>query len=430
MAYGIFRVAKAKASDLGGLEAEANRTETNRKDFPGSSIDWEKTKNNEYLVKTNGWKRSIDEIIKENGCRVRSNSTYVIDCIFTASADFFKEIRPETEKAFFQDCLDFCKSHLGVVKNAVIHRDESTPHLHVACVPLIDRGNGKHSLSAKDILGGNADMHKLQDLVFKEVFEKYGLQRGEVRDPVTRREHLDTLDYKLKVRAEEVKAAEAEKMEIEQDIGKLEQIRDIIASVRDIAGDLFNRIYSAVKEGFSRLCDKIEHMQIIKVGDLVAADCKMSRCATYRSEEGDQVLYTPKTNAGEALSWAGNRPVYGLDSDTYYGILKMDAGHRITTINASDWKNEFSRENRDFNNSVCDRDIVSLEEKIDLIDYIVNDDDIIDTDCDDLGPPDEIDYNDTDIDPQEDRIDPSAIDVDYTEDEEDDSDDIDLTDVN
>ena len=398
MAFGIFRVAKAKSGDLGGLEAEANRDEKNKKNFPGSSIDWEKTIFNEHLIKTNGWKRTADDLIKTKGCRVRSNSTYLIDTVITASADFFKTATPETEKSFFQDSLDFCKRHFGIVINAVIHRDETTPHIHIACIPLVERENGKFSLSAKDLLGGNQDMHKLQDCAYKEIFEKFGLERGEVKDPATRREHLDTLDYKLQMRKEEVKAAEADKIELEREIGKLEQIRSIIGSVKDIACDLFTRVFNVIREGLHQLCDKIEHNQSITPNDLAAADCKMSRCAIYTSNNGEKLpLYAPKTNSGEPLTWGGSRPIYGVEEDSYVGLLKMDSNHTFSVVESPEWENTFSRENRDFNDSVCERDIVTLEERIDLIDSIVNNDnDPIDNAYEDQEPPEEIDYENID----------------------------------
>ena len=415
--FGIFRVGKAKAGDLGGLEAEANRSEKNRKDFPASKIDWTKTDLNEYLEKTTGWKKSVEDLIKEKGCRVRNNSTYMIDCIFTASPDFFITATPEKQDAFFQDCLAFCKEHLGIVKNAVIHRDETTPHMHVACIPLVDRGDGKFSLSAKDILGGNADMHKLQNKVYKEVFEKYGFERGEVRDAATRREHLDVLDYKLQAREAEVKAAEAEKFELEEDIGKLEKIREIITSVKDIALDFFSRVSHVVRVGFHQLCDKIEHNEDIKQTDLLAADCEMARCATYTSTDGEKVpLYSPNTNKGEPLTWAGTRPVYSNEDNTYVGLLKMDSSHEFTAIGSLDWESVFSREKRDFDSSVCERDIVALEERIDLIDSIVtNEDDPIDEEYEDYEPQEELDYDDIDS-----SSDPFAYD-----DDDDDPDDFD-----
>lgn len=397
--FGIFRVGKAKAGDLGGLEAEANRSEKNRKDFPASKIDWTKTDLNEYLEKTTGWKKSVEDLIKEKGCRVRNNSTYMIDCIFTASPDFFITATPEKQDAFFQDCLAFCKEHLGIVKNAVIHRDETTPHMHVACIPLVDRGDGKFSLSAKDILGGNADMHKLQNKVYKEVFEKYGFERGEVRDAATRREHLDVLDYKLQAREAEVKAAEAEKFEIEQDIGKLERIRDIISSVKEIACDFFSRAAHVLRESFFRLCDKIEHHEAISSEDLVSADCKMDKTATYTTDDGEKhPLYTPKTAKGEPLTWAGNAPIFSAEDNVYIGIIKRDSEHTYAAIDDSlEWESTFSREKRDFNGSICEQDIVSLEEKIDLIDKIVNEeDDPIESSFEDQKPPEEIDYNDVD----------------------------------
>lgn len=420
MAFGIHRIGKAKAGDLYGLELEANRTEKEKHNFPNSSIDWERTKDNYCFVKSSDWENAISRIARDHGITktIRKDAVLMIDGLYTASPEWFEGKTPEEIKTYFAECLDFHRAHYGVVFNAVVHLDEGTPHMAVASVPLVQNKDGSYSLSAKKLLGGRVDFHERQDDFYNDVSQKYGLERGEVSTPEAKREHLDVLDYKLKVREEEVTAAEAEKIEIEKDIGKLERIREIIASVKDAACDFFVRVFSAIRTGLEKLCDKIEHNQAIKPEDLAIADCKMKKCATYTMKDGEKIpLYTPRTNAGEPLSWAGNRPVYHEGKNAYFGVCKMDAEHTFTALDSPEWEGEFSREKRDFNDSVCDRDIISLEEKIDLIDRIINeeDEDPIDNNSEDREPPEEIGFDDVEArpgreDPDEDKWDDFDID--------------------
>ena len=420
MAYGIHRVAKAKAGDLFGLELEANRTDKDKHNFPKSNIDWERTKYNYYFEKTDDWETAVPRIIKEHGITktIRKDAVLMIDGLYTASPEFFEGKTPEEIKEYFQECLDFHRAHYGVVFNAVVHMDEGTPHMAVASVPLVKNEDGSYTLSAKKLLGGRVDFHEKQDDFYNDVSKSRGLERGEVTTPEARREHLDVMDYKLKMREEEVAAAEAEKIEIEKDIGKLEHIREIISSVKDAACDFFVRVYSAIRAGFEKLCDKIEHNQTIKPEDLAMADCKMKKCASCTMEDGEKVpLYSPRTNAGEPLSWAGDRPVYYEEKSAYLGVGKMDAEHSFTGLDSPEWESDFARVKRDFNVSECDKDMISLEEKIDLIDRIVNDEDedLIDNDSEEQEQAEEIGFDDVEAapsleDPDEDEEDEIDID--------------------
>ena len=397
MAYGIHRADKAKAADLTGLEMEANRTEKDRHNFPKSDIDWERTKYNYHFVKSENWDATIRQIVKDYGITktIRKDAVMMIDGLYTASPEFFEGKTQEEIKEYFRECLEFHKEHYGVVFNAVVHLDEKTPHMAVASVPLVKNEDGSFSLSAKRCMGGRVDYHDRQDEFYIDVSEKHGLERGEVQNPEARREHLDNLDFKLQMREEEIKAAEAEKIEIEQDIGKLERIREIISTVKDLACDLFTRVYCAIKEGFHNLCDKIEHNQSIKPEDLVKADCKMKKYASCTLENGDILpMYAPRTNAGEPLTWAGNRPVYCLGKGEYIGLYSADRENNFTRIDSPDWEGVFCRGKQDFDDSVCDKDIVSLEDKIDLIDRIVNEEDPVETKYEDRELPEEIDFDD------------------------------------
>ena len=220
MAYcGIMRVEKRGRSAVGGLEAEANRKEEDHKikgrDFARSDIDWDLTKNNIFLVKTEGWQQAITKQIKEAEVRERKNSTIMIDAFYGASADFFKNHPKEDWLKFFDECLNFHIKHycLGDKKrvlNAVIHLDEKTPHMQIASVPIFEDEKGFH-LSARDILGGRVNFRKRQDNFFEEVSQKWGLERGEVRDWENIKKHTTKREWQLATQEEEIRRLEEEK---------------------------------------------------------------------------------------------------------------------------------------------------------------------------------------------------------------------------
>lgn len=203
MGFGIWRLEKLHADAIGGREAEANRDEKHPKNFANSEIDWSKTNRNVYLVRSENWAKSIDKTLQENGIKPpRKNAVVMLDSIITASPDDMKRMQETGEMLpFFRDALEWYKQNFGVVVNAVIHLDETTPHMHVQSVPVTADGR----LCARDFCGGRAVMGRAQDAIENEVFARYGLDHRDVREPEQARKHLGLAAFKAKAEAEKLR---------------------------------------------------------------------------------------------------------------------------------------------------------------------------------------------------------------------------------
>lgn len=186
----IMRTEKRKRTDLGGIQKENTRTATeyNNKVSPGMDIF------NVTLKESSNWLQDIDNEIKAAGARTRSNSVLALDTIYTASPDFFTGKNNTENDRFFRDCLKFHESHFGHIISAVVHYDETTPHLHVISVPLTKDGR----LSARDVIGNKAKMSKTQDQFFEQVGRSYGLERGIHMDGQEKKEHISAQEHQLR----------------------------------------------------------------------------------------------------------------------------------------------------------------------------------------------------------------------------------------
>ena len=187
--FAIHRVEKRKKSAVFGLQIEANRTQADHekgRDFASSSIDWERTKDNQYAkgLHCENWSEGISQELKKAGITKapKSNAVVLLDGLYTASPDWFEGKSKEEILYFFADCLKFHKEHYGKPINAVIHWDEKTPHLAVASVPILETSQGA-KLCAKEIMGGRADYRARQDQFFEQVAKSRGFERGERSDP-------------------------------------------------------------------------------------------------------------------------------------------------------------------------------------------------------------------------------------------------------
>jgi hypothetical protein len=116
--------------------------------------------------------------------------------VYTASPEWFETHSREEMIAYFEDCLRFHDETYGRAFNAVIHLDETTPHLQVISVPLIEDAQGMH-LSAKLVMGGRDDYRKRQDQFFEQVGKPHEMERGERRDPAERKAHTTKREWQI-----------------------------------------------------------------------------------------------------------------------------------------------------------------------------------------------------------------------------------------
>ena len=185
----IMRTEKRKRTDIGGIQRENTRTATeyNNKVAPGMDAL------NVNLIQSNDWMQDIQAEIDRAGAKTRANSVLALDTLYTASSEFFQGKTNGENDTFFRDCLKFHERHFGHIISAVIHYDETTPHLHVVSVPLTADGR----LSAREIVGNKQNLSRLQDEFFEQVGRGYGLERGTRSDGQEKRKHISAQEKRM-----------------------------------------------------------------------------------------------------------------------------------------------------------------------------------------------------------------------------------------
>ena len=231
--YQVLRIEKFSKGDLGKIGAETERT---TKHHRNEDIDSERTPLNYYFKKSEGglhaqWEQTMQGLnatFKETKKAVAFEGV-----IITSDKAFFEEhgyvpgepLPLELQK-FFADSYAFLKRQIGYhggdqnILSAVVHLDETTPHLQLYYIPVVDEGrkkvyakgadgkvlrnvkgspvqakdkNGK-SLYERVLLeqpkicssefweqrGAQASFGNLQDEFHEQVARYYGLERGEV----------------------------------------------------------------------------------------------------------------------------------------------------------------------------------------------------------------------------------------------------------
>ena len=149
-----------------------------------------------------------------------------------------------------------------VVFNAVLHLDEATPHIHIDYVPVMH--NSKRGLRVRNSMKGalaELGFHgeskgstewskwaESEKQVLAGIMKKFGIQWKQLG---THEKHLDVLDYKKKVRLQEVKELDEE---IDRKSDTIMRQEDLIEEKKqqienaDIVLEISNRQISAAKD--------------------------------------------------------------------------------------------------------------------------------------------------------------------------------------
>ena len=202
---------KYKRADIVGIERENERDE-NYKSTRNPQIDKSKTYLNYHTMPYDKKYLSfIDERIKRLSPKrkIKDDAVLITSFILGSDKEFFDRLTKEQLTRFFSDCTEFFSERYGKenVISAVVHLDESTPHLHFNLMPVT---GGR--LCAKELFDRTA-LRDLQTDFYEAVGKKYGLERGKEGSTA---KHLDTVAYKTKkmTEAAATKIREAEEAQV------------------------------------------------------------------------------------------------------------------------------------------------------------------------------------------------------------------------
>ena len=213
ISYLVCHMEKYHKTDIAPVENENERDETYQASNP--QIDFTRTRNNYNIIKRQrSYTQFINDKIEALDLLTKVRKDAVLMCSFVVGSDrvFFSRLSPLEQQQFFVDCTRFFAERYGEdnIISAVVHMDETTPHLHLNLIPIAD---GR--LCAKQLFDRN-ELQKLQSDFHSVVGKKWNLQRGKEGSQA---KHLDTAAYKLKKMSEaaeqaELRADEAEKRKL------------------------------------------------------------------------------------------------------------------------------------------------------------------------------------------------------------------------
>ena len=201
---------KYHKTDIAPVEQENERDENYRANNP--QIDPTRTRKNYNLIKRQrSYTQFINDKIAALDLPTKVRKDAVLMCSFVVGSDraFFGELSPQEQQQFFVDCTRFFAERYGEdnIVSAIVHMDETTPHLHLNLIPIAD---GR--LSAKTLFG-RKELQSLQTDFHSAVGKKWGLQRGREGSQA---KHLSTAEFKAKKIVEQANGEADRKLRITQ----------------------------------------------------------------------------------------------------------------------------------------------------------------------------------------------------------------------
>ena len=223
MSYMVCHFGKYKSGNVFGLQKHNQRENEN---YSNIDIDKVRTPLNYDLVNQGNinYLKRVKSIIEANRASeraIRKDATVYCECIISSDSDFFENLTEDKQKEFFKSSLDYLKSKIGeeFIVSANVHLDETTPHMHVGFVPIIE-----NSLSAKKLIDRKFLMEVQDQLPAYLKNLGFDIQRG-IKG--SKRKHKDTkelkkeLDREVENKYKDINAIESYKNELE---GKIEQL--------------------------------------------------------------------------------------------------------------------------------------------------------------------------------------------------------------
>lgn len=219
---------KYKRQEVSPVEEENERGETYQASNP--QIDSSRTHLNYHLILP---RKSYMEIINERLSeldlkrKIRSDAILMNSFIVTSDGEFFKGMNPWEQREFFRDCTKFFSDKYGEENmiSAVVHMDETTPHMHLNFIPI-----NEGRLSSKSLFD-RQKLAELQTQLHESIGKKWGLQRGKEGSQA---KHLSTAEFKAK---KIIESAEQREREIDEQTEKkrveLDDLTQAVKAVED-----------------------------------------------------------------------------------------------------------------------------------------------------------------------------------------------------
>ncbi len=315
--FAVLRVAKIKT--LGNLASSARHTFRQREtpnadpELKGANEVWIGPDSAEGMAAA--WAARAPETI-------RKNAVHALEYLVTASPEALAAMSKDEQDGYFARGLDWlCRRHGEAnVLSAVIHRDETTPHLTAMVIPLDERGH----LNARSFTGGKLQLSEMQTS-FAEAVSDWGIERGVHRSGAR---HVSIREYYAQVNALPSRTLEIPEIERGGFLGRGKESPEAYAErLREVAGHQYahlQRNYDQRLQEASEALSAAQRTAGRQKVDLASRGLALDALSTWHSiGEVENASERREMQAAFAQQWDGIRDRLAAADRTF--AQEMDA---------------------------------------------------------------------------------------------------------
>ncbi|MEN5300470.1 MobV family relaxase [Brucella sp. TWI559] len=169
--YAILRVGKIKTK--GGISAALSH---NLRERETPNADIERVHENTVLKGADSVQGGLNDWADRAPEKIRTNAVLALEYFVGGSPERINAMSRDEQDAYFSKALQWFETRHGAenVLSAIVHRDETTPHMQILVIPLDER----NKLNARALVGGKENLRQLQTDFAEQVGLEFGLQRG------------------------------------------------------------------------------------------------------------------------------------------------------------------------------------------------------------------------------------------------------------
>lgn len=294
--YFIFRTAKLKThQDVTNVLKEQHRAE----DYDSHRADETLSYLNDYSSDYEQAMKRFDELLPKQR---RKNAVFGLNFIVTTSEEFSSKAE---ELAFYDQARNYISKNFGRVVGWAIHRDETSTHMQVVTIPLVD---GK--LNARQLIGGDRNrMKRIQTDFYEQVGKKFGLKRGQDVEQ-TKAVHK-TVEQKHREKEKELKQREKALQERENSVLQREkQLENDLSLLNEkMARFEYDRAFDERAERVVQsMCEEGKFNENSKPRDLIGALRQIVKGFAKTQEKLNKLLKSPLDTV---FSWVADAKARG-----------------------------------------------------------------------------------------------------------------------
>lgn len=171
--YAVFRINNRKIKKLTDIKQFKKHLEREKEVL---NADKERSVENKILIGGSDLYKDFKDYIKP--CKLRKNGNLAHEIILTASREYFRNIDEKEKEMWIEANINFLKNKFGgSCIYAVLHNDETTPHIHALISRKAKDKKGNTIINNSYFFDGAAKLRNWQD-EYGNAMSEFNLSRG------------------------------------------------------------------------------------------------------------------------------------------------------------------------------------------------------------------------------------------------------------